>query len=60
MFYLRLYYLYVQATFHFLVPVYVYDLYGRESKLKLDGILWTQFAFGCLYQYVMSELKSVM
>lgn len=43
------------ATFHFLVPVYAYDIYGREFGLKIDGILGAQFASGCLYQYVMSE-----
>lgn len=43
------------ATFHFLIPVYLYDLFGREYKLKLDGFLAAQFASGCLYQYVMSE-----
>lgn len=43
------------ATFHFLIPVYCYDLFGREYRLKLDGILASQFATGCLYQYVMSE-----
>ena len=43
------------STFHFLVPVYGYDLFGREHRLELDGILSTQFVYGCLYQYVMSE-----
>lgn len=45
------------ATFHFLVPLYAYDLFGREYKLQLDGILAVQFASGCLYQYVMSEYR---
>lgn len=46
------------ATFHFLVPVYAYDLFGREYKLKVDGVLGVQFASGCLYQFVMSEYVS--
>lgn len=45
------------ATFQFLIPVYAYDLFGREYKLQLDGILAAQFASGCLYQYVMSEYR---
>lgn len=43
------------ATFHFLIPIYVYDLLGREFRAKADSVLAIQFASGVLYQYIMSE-----
>lgn len=45
------------ATFHLLIPVYLNDLLGRDNRQKIEGALCTQFAGGCLYQYIMSEYR---